>query len=309
MINLNHFVQQKLAAFAINCSESSFIYVTIENIVNLYMLTVLIPNYNGRILLEKFLPSIFESLDFAKVKYEFIIIDDCSRDTSIEFLKENYPQIHIIQNSANLGFSKTCNRGIVAAKGEKILLLNSDIQLSKDYIKICLERFIDNNTFAIMGQAIDNSSKPQTTGILYKQCIFSVKKYANHTNNETHFVSGANTMYDSKKLKQLKGFNPIFSPYYFEDDDLSFRAMQQGWKSYFVKEAICYHLGSSTIKSAAKKRKIKRIYFRNKLIFNRLHCKSSTSSFNKKVLATTVLPKCCAGQFWIWNSYKESLLV
>lgn len=273
------------------------------------MLTVLIPNYNGRILLEKFLPSIFKSLDFAKVNFEFIIVDDCSNDSSVEFLKTNYPEIHIIQNGSNLGFSKTCNRGIFAAKGEKILLLNSDIQLSKDYIKICLDKFTGNDTFAIMGQAIDDSCKPQTTGILYKQRIFSVKKYANHSSNETHFVSGANSMYDAKKLKQLKGFNPIFSPYYFEDDDLSFRAMQQGWKSYFIKEAVCYHLGSSTIKSAAKRRKIKRIYYRNKLIFNRLHCKSSTSSFNRKVLATTVLPKYCAGQFWMWNSYNEYLVL
>ncbi|MBL1407808.1 glycosyltransferase family 2 protein [Sphingobacterium faecale] len=270
-------------------------------------ITVLIPNYNGRTLLEKFLPSVFASLDVARAEYEFIIVDDCSSDSSVEFLRSNYPEIKVIQNDKNLGFSKTCNRGIMAAQGDRLLLLNSDIQLTPNYIKVCLESFVDQNTFAIMGQAIDSSCKPQTTGILYKQRIFSVKKYANHSNNETHFVSGANSVYDTNKLKELRGFNPIFSPYYFEDDDLSFRAMQKGWKSYFIKEAICFHLGSSSIKSAAKKRKIKRIYFRNKLIFNRLHCKSSTSSFNRKVLATTVLPKYCAGQFWIWNSYRDSL--
>lgn len=273
------------------------------------MLTVLIPNYNGRILLEKFLPSVFESLYFAKVDFEFIIVDDCSSDCSVEFLKTNYPQIQIIQNQVNVGFSKTCNRGIMAAKGKKLLLLNSDIQLTPNYIKLCLDHSRNSNIFAVMGQAIDDSCKPQTTGLLYKQRIFSVKKYANNNSNETHFVSGANSIYDTEKIKKLGGFNPIFSPYYFEDDDLSFRAMQMGWKSYFIKEAVCYHLGSSTIKSAAKKRKIKRIYFRNKLIFNKLHCKSSTSSFNTKVLATTVLPKYCAGQFWMLNSYNEYLIL
>lgn len=273
------------------------------------MISVLIPNYNGRILLERFLPSVFSALKYAKVDFEFIIVDDCSSDSSLDFLKAEYPTIHVIQNTTNLGFAKTCNKGIMAAKGEKLLLLNSDIKLTESYIKTCLDNFVNNNTFAVMGQAIDDSCKPQTTGLLYKQRIFSVKKYPNHTSNETHFVSGANSMYDAKKIKELKGFNPVFSPYYFEDDDLSFRAMQKGWKSYFLKEAICYHLGASTIKSAAKKRKIKRIYFRNKLIFNRLHCKSSTSSFNTQAFATSVLPKCCAGQFWMWNSYKESLVL
>lgn len=271
------------------------------------MITVLIPNYNGRELLEKFLPSIFTSLNFAEVEFEFIIIDDCSSDTSIEFLKENYPEIKVLQNSINAGFSKTCNEGIKAAKGKKILLLNSDIQLTPSYIKTCLANFKDTNTFAVMGQAIDDSVNPQETGVLYEQGIFAIRKYPNHESNETHFVSGANTLYDTQKLKELGGFNTIFSPYYFEDDDLSFRAMKQGWKSYFIKEAVCYHLGSSTIKSAAKRQKIKRIYFRNKLIFNRLHCKSSDTFYNIRVLTTSVVPKYCAGQFWIWNSYKDSL--
>lgn len=289
------------------CSELVLFYVRIENIVNLSMLTVLIPNYNGRILLERFLPSVYASLKFAQVEYEFIIVDDCSSDSSVEFLQTHYPSIHIIQNKSNLGFSRTCNKGIMMANGDKLLLLNSDIQLTPEYIKICLDNFTERNTFAVMGQAIDDSCKPQTTGILYKQRIFSVKKYANHSSKETHFVSGANSLYDTQKLKQLKGFNPIFSPYYFEDDDLSFRAMQKGWKSYFIKEAVCYHLGSSTINSAAKKRKIKRIYFRNKLIFNSLYCKSSISSYNVNNLAINVVPKYCAGKFWIWSSYNDYL--
>lgn len=274
------------------------------------LLTVLIPNYNGKELLAQHLPYVFESLTYADVSYEFIIVDDCSTDQSIDYLQKNYPQIKIIQNAINLGFSKTCNKGIQIAQGKYLLLLNSDIQLSKEYISHCLKHIkLHNNIFAVMGKALDDSTTPQTTGIFFKQKTFSIEKYPNTENNETHFVSGANSIYNTHKLKELKGFNPIFSPYYFEDDDLSYRAFLKGWKSYFVDEAICYHLGGSTIKSCAQRSKIKRIYFRNKMIFNRLHCKSSTSIFNTRVLTTYVLPKWCAGQFWIWNSYKDSLLL
>lgn len=271
------------------------------------MITVVIPNYNGRLLLERFLPSVFSSLAFAEVDFEFIVVDDCSTDNSVAFLQQEYPQIRILQNKKNIGFSKTCNSGIMEAKGTYTLLLNSDIKLTPPYIKKCLDGFVNRNTFAVMGQAIDDSPNPQTTGIFFKQKTFSIKKYPNLTTNETHFISGANTLFDTKKLQEIGGFNPIFSPYYFEDDDLSYRAMLEGWKSYFIKDALCYHLGSSTIKSSARKRKIKRVYFRNKIIFNSLHSKSSTSSFNIKNLAINVLPKYCAGKFWIWNSYNDYL--
>lgn len=62
--------------------------------------------------------------------------------------------------------------GIEAARGEKLLLLNSDIQLTPSYIKTCLDNFVDAQTFAVMGQAIDGSVKPQTTGVLYRQGLF-----------------------------------------------------------------------------------------------------------------------------------------
>ncbi len=273
------------------------------------MITVVIPNYNGRLLLEQYLPSVFVSLHFAKVDYEFIVVDDCSTDSSVAFLQDQYPNIKILKNTNNIGFSKTCNRGIMAAKGDFLLLLNSDIKLTPSYIKICLDNFKGNNTFAVMGKAIDDSPNPQTTGVFFKQDLFSIKKYPNHQNDETHFISGANTLFNTRKLQVLGGFNPIFSPYYFEDDDLSFRAMLKGWKSYFIKEAVCYHLGAKTIRSNAKKRKIKRVYFRNKIIFNRLHSKSSSSSFNINNLAINVLPKYCTGKFWIWNSYNDYLSV
>lgn len=271
------------------------------------MITVVIPNYNGRLLLEKFLPSVFSSLAYAKADFEFIVVDDCSTDTSIPFLRAEYPQIKILKNNSNIGFARTCNRGIMAAKGEHLLLLNTDIELTPSYIKKCLDGFVNNNTFAVMGLAMDDSPNPQTTGIFFKQKTFSIKKYPNHSSNETHFISGANTLFDTKKIQEIGGFNPIFSPYYFEDDDLSFRAMLKGWKSYFLKDALCYHLGSSTIKSSARKRKIKRVYFRNKIIFNRLHSKSSIETFNLKNLVINVLPKYCIGKFWIWNSYNDYL--
>lgn len=273
------------------------------------VLTVLIPNYNGKGLLKQFLPSIFDALAYANVSYEFIVVDDCSTDDSVSFLASNYPEITVLENSTNQGFALTCNKGIAAASGEKLLLLNSDIKLDPSYIKTCLDRFKGDKTFAVSGIAKDNSLRPQRTGVLFSKGFCSIKKKKNTDSNETHFVSGANTMFDTAKLKQLRGFNPIYSPYYFEDDDLSMRAHQLGWKSYFLKEAECLHLGAHTIKTCGQKLKIKKIYFRNKFIFNYLHSRTPRQLFNIKSFAIDVLPRLMVGQFWIWNSFANYIKI
>ena len=77
-------------------------------------ISVILPNFNGRGLLEKNIPSLFEAL--GDIDNEIIVIDDCSSDDSVQFLKETYPAIKVIRNEINLGFSATCNKGIKAAK-------------------------------------------------------------------------------------------------------------------------------------------------------------------------------------------------
>ena len=64
-----------------------------EEKVNKKSISVIIPNYNGKHLLESYLPSVINALDFEKVDFEIIIIDDCSKDDSVNFLTINYPKI------------------------------------------------------------------------------------------------------------------------------------------------------------------------------------------------------------------------
>ena len=91
---------------------------------------VVIPNYNGRHLLERNLPSVFNALKSANTDFEIIIIDDCSTDDSVAFLIQSYPTIRLIISDQNQGFSATCNKGIVLAEKDLILLLNTDIELN-----------------------------------------------------------------------------------------------------------------------------------------------------------------------------------
>jgi len=274
-------------------------------------LSILIPNYNGRKLLEKFLPSTFIAAENSHLSFEVIVIDDASTDDSISFIQSNYPEIILHRNAVNQGFSKTCNVGIHLAKNNLLLILNSDIQLSPSYFKNQLKYFDIPSTFGVMSK-IEDVSNPNH--IERSQTLsrfgFRVKRrdiICSYSKNElypTVFLSGANALIDLEKIKILGGFNELFSPYYSEDTELSIRAWRLGWKCYFDNFSSCTHLHCSTIKNNAKKRKIKTIYYRNKFILHALHLTFlQTILFDLQILFLLVLPKIFLGKFWIVTSF------
>ena len=98
-------------------------------------ISVIIPNYNGKVLLPEVLPTVFAALNNAGLPSEVIVVDDCSTDGTVELLKEKFPTIKILQNEINGGFSITSNKGIKAAQYDWVLLLNSDVKLEEDYFQ------------------------------------------------------------------------------------------------------------------------------------------------------------------------------
>ncbi len=245
-----------------------------------FSISVVIPNYNGKHLLEANLPSVFAALNFTKLAYEVIVIDDASADTSTAFIQQEYPEIKLIINEYNKGFSPTVNRGIYAAKYQLILALNSDVMLSVDYFTEQLKYFEQPDTFGVMGKIIDPVTHIIQDGAKYPKISFKgIKSTFNYipdtlTNLETwlpsFFLSGANALIDRKKLLQLGGFNELYAPFYYEDADLGIRAWRVGWKCYFEPKSICMHAISSTI-SKLKSEKVKLIIEHNRIAFNHLH--------------------------------------
>ena len=95
--------------------------------------SIIIPNYNGVSLLEKYLPDTLKAIRYAEVPFEIIVVDDYSSDGSVGFLRANYPEVKLLVNDSNRGFSYTCNQGIQFAKMDLVLLLNSDVSLTEKY--------------------------------------------------------------------------------------------------------------------------------------------------------------------------------
>jgi GT2 family glycosyltransferase len=276
-------------------------------------ISIIIPNYNGKNLLEEYLPYAIEAIENADTVYELIIVDDKSTDDSVEFIRANYPSVKLILNPENKGFSYTCNRGIETSIYQLVFLLNSDVRLTPDYFENQLKYFDDPATFGVMGRIIDMEGDhiqdaarlPKFNGLKLKTGAFF---YSADTDARlyTMYLSGANALIDAVKLKELGGFNEMFSPFYSEDMELSIRAWRLGWKCYYEHNAICRHRLSATTKNYKTAQWVKSIYFRNRFYFHVLHFDGLASfAYYCQITLIDMLPKLLVGQFWIWKSYRE----
>jgi len=239
-------------------------------------ISVVIPNYNGKHLLEKNLQAVFSALKNVS-DYEVIVADDSSTDDSVCYIETNWKNVILVKNTINGGFSKNINSGFKKSTKELVLALNSDVLLTEDYFVEQFKYFERADTFGVMG-SIYNSGKLIDSA---KYPVWKAGKLVSTVNVEiidndlgwipSLFLSGANALMDRKKLMQLNGMDEIYSPFYMEDVDLSVRAWRMGWKCYYEPKATCNHIISSTIDSNNKKSFVRSVSKRNKLIFHHIH--------------------------------------
>src|SRR4051812_47127658 len=113
--------------------------------------SVVIPNWNGRDLLEKYLPSIVTALA-GNPDNEIVVVDNGSEDGSAEFVRAKFPDVNLVALPRNLGFGGGSNAGFRAAKNDIVVLLNSDMRVAPDFLAPLLEGFHDPEVFAVSCQ-------------------------------------------------------------------------------------------------------------------------------------------------------------
>lgn len=244
-------------------------------------LSVVIPNYNGQDLLRKNLPKVFDAMSLYKDgKIEIVVIDDCSVDNSINILEKlkselesRYPHIKfkIIKNEKNLGFSSNVNKGVVSTNGDILILLNTDVVPRKDFLTPLLSHFSDPNVFAV--GCMDESIEEDKTilrgrGIGFWKRGFFVHSRGEVNKTNTLWVSGGSGAFRKSIWDILGGLDELYSPFYWEDIDLSYRAIKSGYKILFEPKSIVGHEHEKgAIKSSYSTAQIKTIAYRNQFIF------------------------------------------
>lgn len=231
------------------------------------MISIVIPNYNGEALLRKNLPKVLRSVE--GYKHEVIVVDDASKDKSLEFLKNQ--KVKVLRNIKNLGFSSTVNKGVREANGNIVVLLNSDAYPQKDFLNFLVPHFEDPNVFAV---GCLDKSKENGRIVLRGRGIGSWKKgFLVHGRGEinkqnTLWASGGSSAFRESMWQALGGLNEIYNPFYWEDIDLSYRALKSGYKILFEKQSVVYHEHEKgAIKQKYSNFKVRRVAYRNQIIF------------------------------------------
>ena len=253
-------------------SSDDKILETFLEIQEMKSVSVVIPNFNGRKLLERFLPSVKQALAHPMVSAgEIIVSDDASTDDSVAFLREKYPEIIVVESETNLGFAPTANHGIRRATKETVLLLNSDMQLMPDTIGVLMEQ-LTNDRFGVScaicdpqdGHIQEGRKIPHIHGckIGYSEDI------SGKTDGETMYLCGGLALINRTKLIALGGFDERYAPFYFEDMDLSLRAKERGWISWYTIKTKGIHQHSATIGSHFSKEEVKAVFIRNRVLIS-----------------------------------------
>ena len=239
-------------------------------------LSIIIPNYNGESLLKKNLPKIFDNLnDQKEYKYEVIVVDDASTDSSISYLEKlvkEFENLRFFVNEKNLGFSSTVNKGVSQSRGEVIILLNSDVYPEENFLKPLLGHFSDEDVFAV--GCLDKSIEREKVvlrgrGLGEWKKGFLIHKRGEVNKNNTLWVSGGSGAFRKSTWEILGGFNELYNPFYWEDIDLSYRALKSGYRVLFEPKSVVYHEHEKgAIKSKFNKNQIKAISYRNQFIFS-----------------------------------------
>lgn len=242
--------------------------------------SIIIPNFNGKELLQKNLPSVINAVKFYDKSGEIIVVDDGSNDGSVEYIREKFPKVKVIPLKKNHGFSFSCNIGAKESNDDVILFLNNDVEVKDNFIEPLIETINQKGVFAVTPRIIMNKKgKMINQGLVsaeFKRGFIrggfaNLKKIGIQDDlkgtTSTLYACAAAVVYDKNKFLELGGFDEIYTPFFFEDVDISYRAWKRGWKVLHEPKSVVIHQGDQTV-NKFKKRRRKFIYLRNRLIFH-----------------------------------------
>jgi GT2 family glycosyltransferase len=220
---------------------------------------VVILNWNGKNWLEKFLPNVISESSDATV----IVADNNSSDDSVKFLEENYPNIRIIQNDGNYGYAKGYNLALKQIDAQYFVLLNSDIEVTKDWISpiislmdlnkkisACQPKILDynnKNEFEYAGASggfIDKFGYPFCRGRIFDDLEEDKGQYNDAT--EIFWATGACLFVRSSHLWEVGGLDKDFFAHQ-EEIDLCWRLKNKGYKIMVEPKSVVYHVGGGTL--------------------------------------------------------------
>ncbi len=255
-------------------------------------LAIVILNWNGQSLLERYLPGVVEHSAGAHI----YVADNNSTDGSIDYLKNHHPNVGLIQNPENWGFAKGYNEALKGIEADIYCLLNSDVEVSPNWTGPVLNVFEQNRDIAIVqpkikdllnreyfeyagaaGGFLDRLGYPFCRGRIFQTLEKDEGQF--DTPTEIFWATGACMFIRSEVFKELGGFDEDYFAHQ-EEVDLCWRAHNKGYKVFYVPGSQVFHLGGSTLSNMNPKKTY--LNFRNSLF-------SITKNLPRKVAFVIIL--------------------
>lgn len=238
-------------------------------------MAIAILNWNGRHLLEQFLPSVMRYSNDAPI----YIIDNASTDDSVAFIETTYPLITVIQLDNNYGYAGGYNIGLKHIKEPLVCCLNSDIEVSENWLSPILNTFNSSPKLAFVqpkilnykhphlfeyagaaGGFIDKYGYPYCRGRIFESIEEDTGQY--NDNIDVFWASGACLFAKQKVFNELRGFDKDFFAH-MEEIDLCWRAKNAGYQIRYNGMSTVYHLGGGTLQNQNPQKTF--LNFRNSL--------------------------------------------
>ncbi|SMC94255.1 glycosyltransferase family 2 protein [Pedobacter nyackensis] len=221
---------------------------------------VVILNWNGKALLEQFLPSVLKS-EYANL--QIVVGDNASTDDSIAFIKANYPEIRLIQNDHNYGFAGGYNQLLSQIEADYYVLLNSDVEVPENWIQPVIAAMEADHAIAVAqpkikwqknkhmfeyagaaGGYLDLHGFPFCRGRVFDTVEADMGQYNDQI--EIFWASGAALFIKSKCWKEVGGLDTDFFAH-MEEIDLCWRLKNRGYKVIYCPDAEIYHVGGGSL--------------------------------------------------------------
>ncbi|RPI15669.1 MAG: glycosyltransferase family 2 protein, partial [Acidobacteriales bacterium] len=237
--------------------------------------TVVIPTWNARDLVEKYLPSVIEGLK-DNPDNEIILVDNASTDGTADWVRQAFPAVKVLAMTSNLGFGGASNAGFREARNEIVVLLNNDMRVEPGFLQPLLEGFTDEKVFSVSCQIFfaDPAKRREETGLSqgsWRNGMLRVRHRADDgvtTLYPCFYGGGGSTAYDRSKFLELGGFDPLLSPFYLEDTDLGYLAWKRGWKVLYQPRSVVYHEHRGTIGKRFSEQEIRSVLAKNFILWS-----------------------------------------
>lgn len=240
------------------------------------VVAVVILNYNGKKLLQQFIPSVIKHSKNTPV----YVVDNASTDDSVSFLQNEFPQVKIICHKENLGFAGGYNDGLKQIAADYFILINSDVEVTENWISPVISLMESDKTIAACqlkilsytnkdefeyagacGGFIDKFGYPFCRGRIFNELEKDTGQYNN--TQEIFWATGACMFVRGSIFGELQGFDNSFFAH-MEEVDLCWRMKNIGYKIMVVPSSTVYHLGGGTLNKVSPRKTF--LNFRNSLI-------------------------------------------